>query len=152
MAGRSEWGAAIQQESDKRRKRRWRIEISEHDRMMVVMKLEKLTPQERTPNEQALLEFFESLPNRAQDKNGAVIKKPLRKGRKLANRSTNRPKRASEVAKEMEAYKRRMEAADRKKARMERQKKKTKKEGAAKKEAAKKTGAAKKSTSTRRKK
>jgi hypothetical protein len=134
-----------------RRKRRWRIEISEHDRMMLILKLERLTPMERSPNEKALLEFLESLPKRAQNlSNGAVIKKPPRKGRKLARGSENKRKTAWVAAREMEAYQRRVAAAERKKARMARKKKaekKTKKEVTPKKPAPKK-----KATSTRRKK
>ena len=153
MPGRSEWGEAIHAEEMKRRKRRWRIEISEHDRMLIVLKLERLTPQERSPNETALLEFLDKLPALAENKtNGSVIKKPPRKGRKLANRAHNRRKTAFQAAKEMEAYERRMAAAARKKARMERKakaEKATTKKGAPKK-TAKKT--AKKATSTRRKK
>lgn len=122
MSGRSEWGAAIQEEQVKKRRRRWRVEISEHDRMLIVLKLERLTPQERTPNEKALMEFLESLPEK--DGDGKTLhKKPLRKGRKLANRAHNRRKTAAEAARLLAAHERRVAAAERKKARTDRKKK-----------------------------
>lgn len=64
----------IRAEEATRRRRRYKIDISDQERYMILRPIERLKPNERTPQERAFLKFLEELPKISE--NGYVLKSP----------------------------------------------------------------------------
>lgn len=92
----------IREEERVRRKRRFKIDISEQERYMLLRPIERLKPNERTPQEHAFLKFLEELPKLSEGGNYILRSPgPNKRVRKLEPKVARRSKNVRPLAQKL---------------------------------------------------